>query len=78
MEGLQHVMYINSEGHNNMKQVGHAHERRIIMGYLRVCSVNVTVLLVYVFCIGKKIAAVGFSFFKVHFQPLFQQTVQYR
>lgn len=77
MEGLQHVMYINSESHNNTKQVGHAYES-IIIGYLRVCSVDVTVLLVYIFCIRKKIAAVGFSFFKVHFQLLFQQTVQYR
>jgi len=72
------VMYINSEGYNNAKQVGHAYERRIIISYLRVCCVDVTVLLVYVFCIRKKIAAVGFSFFKVHFQLLFQRTVQYR
>lgn len=71
-------MYINSGSHNNTKQVDRAYERRIIIGYLRVCSVNVTVLLVYVFWIRKKIAAFGFSFFKVHFQLLFQQTVQYR
>ena len=73
MEGLQHVMYINSESHNNIKQVGHAYERRIIIGYLRVCSVNVTVLVVYVFCIRKKIAAVGFSFLKYIFSYCFNR-----
>ena len=70
-------MYINSESHNNTKQVDRAYERRIIIGYLRVSSVDVTVLLVYVSWIRKNIAAFGFSFFKVHFRLLFQQMVQY-
>jgi len=72
------VTYINSEGHNNTKQVGLAYKRKIIIGYLRVCSVDVTMLLVYVFCIRKKITAVGFSFFIVYLQLWFQQTVQYQ
>jgi len=71
-------MHINSERHNNTKQVDRAYERRIIIGYLRVCCVDATVLLVYVFWIRKKIAAFGFSFLKVHFQLLFQRTVQYQ
>jgi hypothetical protein len=58
MEGLQHMMHINLESQNNILQTDHKYERRRIISYLWVCSVDVTAHLVVVPCIRMKIAAV--------------------